>query len=81
MTVKTLDLTKFRKDITKNIPGLSVGFRDPKVWISTGNYALNYAISGRFRDGGIPLGKVAVLAGESGCLPSIAKVRARIKKR
>lgn len=66
MTVKTLDLSKFRKDITKNIPGLSVGFRDPKVWISTGNYALNYAISGRFKDGGIPLGKVTILAGASG---------------
>ena len=66
MTVKTLDLAKFRKDITKNIPGLSVGFRDPKVWISTGNYALNYAISGRFRDGGIPLGKVTMLGGQSG---------------
>lgn len=66
MTVKTLDLSKFRKDITKNIPGLSVGFRDPKVWISTGNYALNYAISGRFKDGGIPLGKVTMLGGQSG---------------
>ena len=66
MTVKTLDLSKFRKDITKNIPGLSVGFRDPKVWISTGNYALNYAISGRFKEGGIPLGKVTILAGQSG---------------
>jgi RecA/RadA recombinase len=63
---KALDLTKFRKDITKNIPGLSVGFRDPKVWISTGNYALNYAISGRFKDGGIPLGKVTLLGGQSG---------------
>jgi RecA/RadA recombinase len=63
---KSLDLSKFRKDITKNIPGLSVGFRDPKVWISTGNYALNYAISGRFKDGGIPLGKVTMLGGQSG---------------
>jgi RecA/RadA recombinase len=63
---KSLDLSKFRKDITKNIPGLSVGFRDPKVWISTGNYALNYAISGRFRDGGIPLGKLTLLGGQSG---------------
>ena len=64
--MKPLDLSKFRKDIAKSIPGLSVGFRDPKVWISTGNYALNYAISGRFRDGGIPLGKVTMLAGQSG---------------
>jgi RecA/RadA recombinase len=64
--MRPLDLSKFRKDITKSIPGLSVGFRDPKVWISTGNYALNYAISSRFRDGGIPLGKVTVLGGQSG---------------
>lgn len=64
--MRPLDLSKFRKDITKNIPGLSVGFRDPKVWISTGNYALNYAISSRFRDGGIPLGKVTMLGGQSG---------------
>jgi RecA/RadA recombinase len=63
---KSLDLSKFRKDITKNIPGMSLGFRDPKVWISTGNYALNYAISGRFKDGGIPLGKVTMLGGQSG---------------
>lgn len=63
---KSIDLSKFRKDITKNIPGLSVGFRDPKVWISTGNYALNYAISGKFLEGGIPLGKVTMLAGQSG---------------
>lgn len=64
--MKPIDLSKFRKDIAKTIPGLSVGFRDPKVWISTGNYALNYAISGRFRDGGIPLGKVTMLGGQSG---------------
>lgn len=77
--VAPLDLSKFRKDITKNIPGLSVGFRDPKVWISTGNYALNYAISGRFRDGGIPLGKVTLFGGQSGCLPEDARVKVRLK--
>jgi len=64
--MKALDLSKFRKDVTKSIDGLSMGFRDPKVWISTGNYALNYGISGRFRDGGIPLGKVTMLGGQSG---------------
>jgi hypothetical protein len=78
---RTLDLSKFRKDITKNIPGLSVGFRDPKVWVSTGNFALNYAISGRFRDGGIPLGKVTMLGGQSGCLPATAKVKVRSPER
>ena len=64
--MKPIDLSKFRKDISKSIPGLSIGFRDPKVWISTGNYALNYGISGRFKDGGIPLGKVTMLGGQSG---------------
>jgi recombination protein RecA len=44
---------------------LSIGFNDPTDWISTGNYALNYLISGDFNKG-IPLGKVTVFAGESG---------------
>ena len=44
---------------------MSHGFHDPTDWISTGNYALNYLISGDFHKG-VPLGKVTVLAGESG---------------
>ena len=62
---KPFDISKFRKDITKSIQGLSIGFNDPTDWIGTGNYALNYLISGDF-DKGIPLGKVTVFAGESG---------------
>jgi recombination protein RecA len=62
---RPFDIAKFRKSITKSIPGLSSGFRDPDTWISTGNYTLNKLISGRF-NGGIPLGKVSVFAGESG---------------
>ena len=62
---KPFDVSKFRKDITKSIDGLSIGFNDPTDWISTGNYALNYLISGDFHKG-IPLGKVTVFAGESG---------------
>ena len=62
---KPFDISKFRKDITKAIDGLSIGFNDPTDWISTGNYALNYLISGDFNKG-IPLGKVTVFAGESG---------------
>ena len=62
---KAFDLSKFRKGITKSIESLSIGFNDPTDWISTGNYALNYLISGSF-DKGIPLGKVTVFAGESG---------------
>ena len=62
---KPFDISKFRKDITKAIDGLSIGFNDPTDWVSTGNYALNYRISGDFNKG-IPLGKVTVFAGESG---------------
>ena len=62
---KSFDISKFRKSITKSIDGLGIGFNDPTDWISTGNYALNYLISGDFFKG-IPLGKVTVFAGESG---------------
>ena len=62
---KPFDITKFRKELTKSIDGMGFGFNDPTDWISTGNWALNYRISGNF-DWGIPLGKVTVFAGESG---------------
>jgi len=62
---KPYDFSKFRKDITKSIDGMSIGFNDPTDWVSTGNFALNYLISGDFNRG-IPLGKVTVFAGESG---------------
>ena len=62
---KPFDVSKFRKEITKSIDGLSIGFNDPTDWISTGNFALNYLISGDFNKG-VPLGKVTVFAGESG---------------
>jgi RecA/RadA recombinase len=65
MVTKPFDLSKFRKALTKSIDGLGVGFNDPTDWISTGNFALNYLISGDFHKG-IPLGKVTVFAGESG---------------
>ena len=65
MASKAFDPTKFRTALTKSITGMSAGFNDPTDWISTGNYALNYLISGDFRKG-VPLGKVSVFAGESG---------------
>lgn len=77
MATKSFDPTKFRNALTKSITGMSSGFNDPDTWISTGNYALNYLVSGDF-DKGIPLGKVSVLAGESGCLPEYAVVLAAI---
>ena len=62
---RPFDVSKFRKNITKSIDGISVGFNDPTDWISTNNYTLNYLISGDFNKG-IPLGKVTTFAGESG---------------
>lgn len=60
-----IDFTKYRKSLTKSIPGISSGFNDPDTWVSTGNYALNYLISSDFNRG-IPLSKVCCFAGESG---------------
>jgi len=62
---KPFDVSKFRKDINKAIDGLTIGFHDPTDWVSTGNHALNYLISGDFHKG-VPMGKVTVFAGESG---------------
>tara|TARA_B100000242_G_scaffold261724_1_gene207735 strand:- start:275 stop:1351 length:1077 start_codon:yes stop_codon:yes gene_type:complete len=62
---KAFDPTKFRTQLTKSITGMSAGFNDPTDWVSTGNYALNYLVSGDFNKG-VPLGKVTVFAGESG---------------
>jgi recombination protein RecA len=65
MATKAFDPSKFRNSLTKSIKGMSAGFHDPTDWVSTGNYALNYLLSGDFRRG-VPLGKVSVFAGESG---------------
>lgn len=65
MANKIFDVSKFRKTLTKSIDGLGLGFHDPTDWISTGNFALNFLISGDFSRG-VPLGKVTVFAGESG---------------
>jgi RecA/RadA recombinase len=65
MANKAFDVSKFRKNLTKSITGMSAGFNDPTDWISTGNYALYYLVCGDFHKG-VPLGKVTVFAGESG---------------
>jgi RecA/RadA recombinase len=63
--MKPFDPSKLVKTLSKSTPGLSVGFNDPTTWVSTGSFALNYAVSGDFNKG-FPLGKVVMLAGESG---------------
>ena len=63
--MRPLDISKFRKDITKALPGISTGFNDPTVWVGTGNYLLNHLVSSDFFKG-IPLGKSTIFSGESG---------------
>lgn len=72
--MKPFDISKFKKSITKALPGISTGFHDPKTWISTGSYVLNKLISNDFKKG-IPLGKSTIFAGESGCLPATSTVK------
>lgn len=62
---KAFDVSKFRKNVTKSITEMSIGFNDPDTWISTGNYTLNKLISNDFYKG-IPLQKFTMFAGESG---------------
>lgn len=63
--MKPFDLKKLKASLVKKNSNIKEGFTDPKVWISTGNYALNYRISSDFHKG-FPLeGKMTLLAGES----------------
>ena len=64
---KPFDVSKFRKDITKSIDGLSIGFNDPTDWISVqATMHLTILISVVTSTKVVPLGKVTVFAGESG---------------
>lgn len=65
MTSGFANIIKASTASVKKNTGVSMGFHDPDTWISTGNLALNYRISGDFQKG-IPLGKVTMFAGESG---------------
>lgn len=58
----TFDASKLRKTLTEKL-NIPIGFSDPKIWISTGNFALNRLISGDYNRG-VPLSKVTMFAGE-----------------
>lgn len=57
-------LEKFKKDVAK-LDTVSVGIKSTETWLSTGNYALNRALSGDFLKG-VPLGRSTLFAGPSG---------------
>ncbi len=57
-------LDKFKKEVSK-LSTVGVGIKTTEDWLSTGNYALNRALSGDFMRG-IPIGKLTLFAGPSG---------------
>ena len=57
-------LASFKKTVAK-LDTVGVGIQKTESWLSTGNYALNRALSGDFMRG-IPVGKVTLFAGPSG---------------
>lgn len=57
-------LKKFKADIEK-LDTVGIGLRNTELWLSTGNYALNRALSGDFTKG-IPLSRISLMAGPSG---------------
>ena len=48
--MKTFDPTKFRKNLTEKL-NIPIGFAKDRLWIHTGNYALNRIISGDYYKG------------------------------
>lgn len=57
-------LAAFKKEVAK-LSTVSVGLPETSHWLSTGNFALNRALSGDFRKG-VPLAKITLFAGPSG---------------
>ena len=49
--MRPIDISKFQKSALKNVDGISAGFSNPDTWIHTGNYALNFRVSGDFYKG------------------------------
>lgn len=62
MTLPFLD--KFKKEVAK-LESVGVGLKTVVHWLSTGNYALNRALSGDYLKG-VPLGRITLFAGPSG---------------
>lgn len=62
MALKFLD--KFKKEVAK-LESVGVGLKSVEHWLSTGNYALNRALSGDYKKG-VPLGRITLFAGPSG---------------
>lgn len=57
-------LDKFKKEVGK-LDSVGVGIKTVDEWLSTGNYALNRALSGDYMKG-VPLSRITLFAGPSG---------------
>ena len=57
-------LDRFKKEVGK-LESVGVGLKTVEHWLSTGNYALNRALSGDYTKG-VPLGRITLFAGPSG---------------
>lgn len=57
-------LSNFKKELAK-VDSINIGVMEPDTWLSTGNYALNHALSGDFTKG-IPEGRITLFAGPPG---------------
>ena len=57
-------LEKFKKEVAK-LDTVGVGLKEITDWLSTGNYALNRALSGDYKKG-VPLSRITLMAGPSG---------------
>lgn len=50
-------------------------------YLSTGNLALNWAISGKMLDGGVPASKIFMIYGDPGCLHGDMEVEVMIDEK
>lgn len=57
-------LERFKKEVAK-LDTVGVGLKEITDWLSTGNYALNRALSGDYKKG-VPLSRITLMAGPSG---------------
>ena len=59
-----IDKKKLDKELDEDL-GIKTGVESPvREWVTTGNYALDWAISGKLIGGGFPLGRVVEVFGD-----------------
>ena len=71
-------LKEFKRQVNK-LDNVMVGISRPQEWVSTGNYALNFALTGDWHKG-IALGRSTAFVGPSGCLPATETVNLYVFK-